>query len=105
MHAGACLQNQSNMKIAFSKFNCISHSLINNCCIFCDLGQVTVKFTSLSPVVFIKLTEKADTTSEDTTASDSTASPKTGVNVVYYAELLALVSLARACVCAKRTRR
>lgn len=75
-------------------------------------GQVTVKFTSLSPVVFIKLSEKTGVSSDDASASsdDSSAlddgtSPKTGVNVVYYAELLALVSLAGACVCARRARR
>lgn len=70
-------------------------------------GTVTVKFTSLSPVVFIKLAEKAAADEGDSSsdAAAGTTSPKTGINVVYYAELIAMLSLAGAAVCAKRARR
>lgn len=65
-------------------------------------GKVTVKFTSLSPIVFIKLAPTTgDTSDEDT--SDTT-SPATG-DVIYLVELLAAAALAGGIVCAKRARR
>lgn len=77
-------------------------------------GKFSVKFNSFSPVSFIKVAtddivnEPVDDEDEDddndTSANDGTKSPKTGANVIYFAELLAALSLAGAAVCAKRAR-
>lgn len=76
-------------------------------------GSVTVPFTSLSPVAFIKVTENVkadvaddeDTEEEEASASDSDKSPKTGETNALYVEFLAAASLCGAAVCFKRSTR
>lgn len=77
-------------------------------------GSVTVPFTSLSPVAFIKVTENVkadteginttDTADENSSESDSAKSPKTGETSAFYVELLAAASLCGAAVFFKRSR-
>ncbi len=76
-------------------------------------GSVTVPFTSLSPVAFIKVSEnvKADTENnstsddaEDSSEADSAKSPKTGETSAFYVEFLAAASFCGAAIFFKRSK-